>query len=112
MTRRTPQIHDIDVLRWLLGDPVQLTAHTANRFGHDGIEDTAAVQFTYADGSVAQLTSIWHQVLTRESSRRLEVTVGEVADRTFDGFRALGRRGRVGGRPCATCSGSRRSSIG
>jgi predicted dehydrogenase len=31
------------------------------------------VQFTYADGSVAQLTSVWHQVLARESSRRLEV---------------------------------------
>ena len=29
--------------------------------------------FSYADGSVAQLTSVWHQVLTRESSRRLEV---------------------------------------
>ena len=28
---------------------------------------------TYADGSVAQLTSVWHQVLSRESSRRLEV---------------------------------------
>jgi predicted dehydrogenase len=66
-------IHDIDVLRWLLGDPVQLTAHTANRFGYEGIEDTAAVQFTYVDGSVAQLTSVWHQVLARESSRRLEV---------------------------------------
>ena len=49
------------------------SAHTASRFGHPGIEDTAAVTFTYADGSVAQLTSVWHQVLTRESSRRLEV---------------------------------------
>ena len=29
--------------------------------------------FAYADGSVAQLTSVWHQVLSRESSRRLEV---------------------------------------
>jgi predicted dehydrogenase len=66
-------IHDIDVLRWILGDPVALTARTAYHFGYPGIEDTAAVQFAYADGSVAQLTSIWHQVLSRESSRRLEV---------------------------------------
>ena len=29
--------------------------------------------FAYDDGSVAQLTSVWHQVLSRESSRRLEV---------------------------------------
>ncbi len=66
-------IHDIDVLRWVLGDPVEVSARTASRFGYPGIEDTAAVTFSYADGSVAQLTSIWHQVLTRESSRRLEV---------------------------------------
>jgi predicted dehydrogenase len=66
-------IHDIDVLRWLLGDPVEVSARTASRFGHPGIEDTAAVTFAYADGSVAQLTSVWHQVLTRESGRHLEV---------------------------------------
>ncbi|HWS44249.1 MAG TPA: Gfo/Idh/MocA family oxidoreductase, partial [Acidimicrobiia bacterium] len=66
-------IHDVDVLRWVLGDPVSVSARTACRFGYAGIEDTAAVMFTYADGSIAQLTSIWHQVLTRESSRRLEV---------------------------------------
>jgi predicted dehydrogenase len=66
-------IHDIDVLQWILGAPQSVTARTACRFGHVGIEDTAAVTFAYADGSVAQLTSVWHQVLSRESSRRLEV---------------------------------------
>jgi predicted dehydrogenase len=66
-------IHDIDVLHWLLGAPAQVSARTACRFGYAGIEDTAAVRLDYADGSVAQLTSIWHQVLTRESGRHLEV---------------------------------------
>ncbi len=66
-------IHDVDVLRWILGPPVEVSARTASRFGYPGIEDTAAATFTYADGSVAQLTSVWHQVLTRESSRRIEV---------------------------------------
>jgi predicted dehydrogenase len=66
-------IHDVDVLRWTLGDPVEVSARTSTRFGYPGIEDTAAATFAYADGSVAQLTSIWHQVLTRESSRRIEV---------------------------------------
>jgi myo-inositol 2-dehydrogenase/D-chiro-inositol 1-dehydrogenase len=66
-------IHDVDVLRWLLGDPDGVSAHTACRFGYPGIDDTAAVRFTYADESVAHLTSVWHQVLSRESSRRLEV---------------------------------------
>jgi predicted dehydrogenase len=66
-------IHDIDVLRWILGDPIALRAHTTSRFGHTGIEDVAAVSFAFADGGSAQLTSIWHQVLSRESSRRLEI---------------------------------------
>ena len=66
-------IHDIDVLRWVLGDPVEVAARTACRFGYPGIEDTGTATFTYADGSVATLTSVWHQVLSRESSRRLEV---------------------------------------
>jgi predicted dehydrogenase len=66
-------IHDVDVLHWLLGDPVSVSARTASRFGHPGIEDTAAVTFAFDDGSVAQLTSVWHQVLTRESGRHLEV---------------------------------------
>jgi predicted dehydrogenase len=66
-------IHDVDVLRWLLGEAVCVSARTANHFGHPGIEDTAAATFTYASGCVAQLTSVWHQVLTRESTRRVEV---------------------------------------
>jgi predicted dehydrogenase len=66
-------IHDIDVLRWLLGDPATVSAHVACRFGYEGIEDTAALRLDYADGSVAQLTSVWHQVLSRESSRRIEI---------------------------------------
>src|SRR4051812_37903553 len=45
-------IHDIDVLRWVLGDPVEVSARTACRFGHPGIEDTATAMFIYADGSV------------------------------------------------------------
>lgn len=66
-------IHDIDVLHWLLGDPVSVSARTSSRFGHRGIEDAAAVTFGFDDGAVAQLTSVWHQVLTRESGRHLEV---------------------------------------
>jgi predicted dehydrogenase len=66
-------IHDIDVLHWLLGDPQTVAARTATRFGHPGIEDTAAVTFAFADGALAQLLSVWHQVLTRESGRHLEV---------------------------------------
>jgi predicted dehydrogenase len=66
-------IHDVDLLRWILGDPVSIAARAATCFGHDGIDDVAAVTFSYSNGSVAQLTSVWHQVLSRESSRRLEI---------------------------------------
>jgi predicted dehydrogenase len=45
----------------------------ANRFGHAGIEDVAAVTFAYPDTSVATLISVWHQVMRRPSTRRLEV---------------------------------------
>jgi predicted dehydrogenase len=66
-------IHDVDVLRWLLGDPDEVSARTASRFGHSGIDDVVTAAFSFADGRMATLTSVWHQVLSRESSRRLEV---------------------------------------
>jgi predicted dehydrogenase len=66
-------IHDVDLLRFLLGDPIEVSGRTASRFGFPGIEDTAVATFVYGGGSIAQLASIWHQVLTRESSRHLEV---------------------------------------
>lgn len=66
-------IHDVDVLAWLLGDPETVSARTASRHGHPGIDDVAAVTLTYPDGGVAQLTSVWHRVLSRESSRRIEI---------------------------------------
>jgi predicted dehydrogenase len=66
-------IHDVDVLGWVLGAPSEVSARVASRFGHPGIDDVADVTFTYPDGSVATLVSVWHQVLRRPSTRRLEV---------------------------------------
>ncbi len=66
-------IHDVDLLRWLLGEPTVVRASVASRFGHPGIDDVAAVTLTFADEAVATLTSVWHQVLSRGSSRRVEV---------------------------------------
>ena len=42
--------------------------------------------FAYEDGSVAQLPSVWHQVLTRESGRHLEVFCEGVALWTDDDY--------------------------
>jgi predicted dehydrogenase len=66
-------IHDVDVLRRLLGDPVTVSARVACHFGHPGIEDVADVAFSYPTGATASLVSVWHQVTTRPSTRRLEV---------------------------------------
>jgi predicted dehydrogenase len=66
-------IHDVDVLRWMLGDPVAVSASVASRFGHVGIDDVADVRLEFGDGAVATLVSVWHRILRRPSTRRLEV---------------------------------------
>ncbi|HEX4492605.1 MAG TPA: Gfo/Idh/MocA family oxidoreductase [Acidimicrobiia bacterium] len=79
-------IHDVDVLRWILGDPISVSASTAYAFGYDGIEDLASVRLRYANDSTAQLVSVWHQVLSRGSSRRLEIFCEEAYLWTEDDF--------------------------
>ncbi len=66
-------IHDIDLFRWLLGGPSEVMCRTASFFGHEGVEDLATACFVYPSGMIATLVSVWHQVLTRGSTRRLEV---------------------------------------
>jgi predicted dehydrogenase len=66
-------IHDVDILRFCFGEAVGLSAHTANFSGHHGIEDRATVSLSFASGLEAHLTSVWHNILSRGSSRRLEL---------------------------------------
>lgn len=66
-------IHDLDVLTWLLGDVESITARTANFAGHPGVEDVAVATLRFTSGATASLTSVWHQVLARPSTRHLEV---------------------------------------
>jgi len=66
-------IHDLDVLRWLLGDVTSVSARTANFAGHPGVEDVAVATLTFAGGATASLVSVWHQILSRPSGRALEV---------------------------------------
>jgi myo-inositol 2-dehydrogenase/D-chiro-inositol 1-dehydrogenase len=67
-------IHDVDLFRWLLGEPGEVACRTSSFFGHPGVEDLAIATFSYpATGLIANLVSVWHQVLTRGSTRRLEV---------------------------------------
>ena len=66
-------IHDIDLLRFLVGEVRVVSAHTSNFHGHDGIEDVATVALRFANQATATLSSIWHDNLTRPSMRRVEI---------------------------------------
>ncbi len=66
-------IHDVDVMRWLFGEIASVRGVVKNFAGHDGVEDCAAAQIQFESGCVGQLTSIWHNVLGRESGRYMEI---------------------------------------
>jgi predicted dehydrogenase len=66
-------IHDVDILRFCFGEVTALTARTANHAGHQGIEDMASVSLTFESGLEAQLTSVWHDIMSRGSTRRVEL---------------------------------------
>ena len=66
-------IHDVDMLRYLVGDVRRVSAHTQNFHGHDGIEDVATSSFRFTSGATGTLTSVWHDNLARPSLRRVEI---------------------------------------
>lgn len=82
-------IHDLDVLRWILGDVTTVSARTANFAGHPGIEDLAVATLGFESGAVATLTSTWHQILSRPSTRALEV----ICERGIASVDGVGRSG-------------------
>lgn len=66
-------IHDVDMLRFLIGEIERVSAHTANFHGHDGIEDVATSTVRFDNGALGTLASIWHDNLARPNSRRVEI---------------------------------------
>jgi len=66
-------IHDLDILRFCLGEVTQVSGRTANFSGHQAVEDVATVSLQFASGASAQLVSVWHDILSRGSTRRVEV---------------------------------------
>ena len=66
-------IHDVDVLRWFAGDVASVRGSVRNFAGHEGVEDLVLAHVEFAEGAQAELASIWHSVLGRPSSRRLEL---------------------------------------
>ena len=66
-------IHDVDILRFCFGEVGRLSARTANFSGYEGIEDLAMLSLSFTSGLEAHLTSVWHNILSRGSTRRLEL---------------------------------------
>lgn len=92
-------IHDVDLFRWLFGDIEAVRCHTRVTSGHAGVEDVAMVTFQHEGGHQTSLTSIWHQLDDRGSTRHLEVFFegGYFAtDHDFIGpIRYQGRNGEI-----------------
>lgn len=66
-------IHDVDMLRFLIGDVASVSARATYKHGLDGIEDCVAASVQFANGAVGTLTTIWHDNLSRPSLRHVEV---------------------------------------
>lgn len=66
-------IHDIDILQACFGPVVTVSASVGFFGGNEGIEDSASALLRTGDGLAISLVSVWHQVLTRPSTRRVEV---------------------------------------
>lgn len=79
-------IHDVDVMQWILGPVTEVSAATAETFGHPGIDDVAVLRAGFAGAVAATLTSVWHQVLTRPSTRRVELFCEEALLWTEDDY--------------------------
>jgi len=80
-------IHDVDILRFCLGEVSDVTARTAAFAGYPGVEDLATVSLGFASGARAELVSIWHGILSRGSTRRVEVFGSEALAWLADDFR-------------------------
>lgn len=66
-------IHDVDVLRWFAGDARSVRGAVRNFAGYEGVEDLAIASIDFDSAAQAELISVWHSVLGRPSTRRLEL---------------------------------------
>jgi predicted dehydrogenase len=66
-------IHDVDLLRMIVGDIESVSADQQNHHGHEGIEDVVVASVRFRSGALGTLTTVWHDNLARPSLRRVEV---------------------------------------
>ena len=66
-------IHDVDVLISYFGRVKRVHGVTRHFFEKDGVEDLSSAILEFEGGAVVNHVSIWHNVLHRGSSRRMNV---------------------------------------
>ena len=66
-------IHDVDVMQWMCGPVDTVSGAVREVHGHPRIDDVAVARLEFADGGIASLTSIWHDLLDRPSLRNIEI---------------------------------------
>ncbi len=79
-------IHDVDLLSRLFGPIERVRCRIRNVAGYPGIEDVALVTLQHHGGHHTTLSSVWHRVGTRPSSRHLEVFCERARFETFDDY--------------------------
>lgn len=66
-------IHDIDMLVSMFGRVRRVHGATRNFAGHEGVEDLSSAMIEFENGCIGTHVSIWHNILHRGSSRRMNV---------------------------------------
>ena len=66
-------IHDVDILGWLCGPVTTVNGTVREVHGYPRIDDVAVARLDFANGGVASLTSIWHDIVDRPSLRNIEI---------------------------------------
>ena len=69
--------HRIDVLNFLFGQPLRVSAHLSNVVHHYPVEDNATVMIEYADGVRGIVDVRWHSKVKRDECR-IRGTEGEM----------------------------------
>src|SRR6202022_3212083 len=88
---------------------------TANFSGHEGVEDVATVSLRFDSGASAELVSVWHGILSRGSTRRVEVFCQQVMawlEDDFTGWLHVQTSDGVEARPCPPPEGVRALPLG
>jgi UDP-N-acetyl-2-amino-2-deoxyglucuronate dehydrogenase len=66
-------VHDVDVMQWMCGPVESVSGSIREVHGHPRIDDVAVARLEFANGGIASLTSIWHDIIDRPSLRNIEI---------------------------------------